>query len=347
MNTKSIRDYGIVIGNHPTGKLNRITDVPGVLVGHCTLDTEKYKTGVTVIIPGEGNIYTDKAVAAAHVINGFGKSQGFLQLNELGQLETPIALTSTLNVGLVHDALVEYSIKRCAEDNCQVWTVNPVVGETNDCRLSRAQDRPVKKEHVFAAIDAACREFDQGDVGAGKGTTCFGFKGGIGASSRLLTLGEKTYTIGVLVQSNFGSTWELMIDGKHTGRSIYNEINNPSVEDKGSIMIVAATDLPLSSRQINRMIRHAAVGLARTGSLVGQQSGDFAIGFTTANRIPSNGDTERRVTAFNENCMEPVFNAYIEAVEESILNSLTMSDSVTGYDGDFVHSLNDFLPRYI
>lgn len=347
MNRKSIRDYGIVIGKHPTGPLNRITDVPGVTVGHCTIDTDKYKSGVTVIMPREGNIYAEKAVAAAHVINGFGKAQGFLQLNELGQLETPIALTSTLNVGLVHDALVEYTIKRCSEDGLDARTINPVVGETNDCRLNFAQDRPVKKEHVFSAINSACREFDMGDVGAGKGTSCFGFKGGIGSSSRVLTFGKNTYTIGVLVQSNFGSTWELMIDGRHTGQRVWDKISNPTADDKGSIMIVAATDLPLSSRQLNRVIRHAVVGLARTGSLVGQQSGDFAIGFSTANVIPMDAEPERQVRAFNENLMEPVFIAYVEAVEEAVLTSLTMSDTVTGYDGDTVRTLNDFLPEYL
>ena len=200
---KRIRDYGIIIGRHETGPLNKLTDVPGVTVGHCTVDTEEHKTGVTVILPCRDNMFEKKLTAAAFVHNGFGKTAGTLQIEELGTLETPIALTNTLNVGLVHDAMVDYMTERCRNEGIEVKSLNPVVGECNDSNLNNIAERAVTKEHVFEAIRAAASDFAEGDVGAGKGTVCFGMKGGIGSASRLVKIGGETFTVGVLVQSNF------------------------------------------------------------------------------------------------------------------------------------------------
>ena len=225
MNNKRIREYGITIGRMATGPLNKITDVPGVTVGHYTLVDDRHRTGVTVIIPAPGNVYADKFTAVSHVINGFGKTAGTIQLDELGQLETPIALTSTLNVGKVADGLVGYTLEQCAKDGTTCWTINPVVGETNDFGMNYSVDRPLGEAEVRAAIEAACVDFDEGDVGAGKGTSCYGLKGGIGSSSRQITLGDKTYTMGALVQSNFGITSDLSIDGRPVGKRILQKIH--------------------------------------------------------------------------------------------------------------------------
>ena len=198
---KRIRGYGIRIGDHPAGALNKLTDVPGVRVGHYTVDTEEHKTGVTVILPCEENIFASRLTAAAFVHNGFGKTAGIPQIEELGTLESPIALTNTLNVGNGHDALVDYMVEQCERDGVELTSMNPVVGECNDASLNKITERVIGIPEVRAAIDGACRDFEEGDVGAGKGTTCFGMKGGIGSASRLVELDGKTYVVGVLVSS--------------------------------------------------------------------------------------------------------------------------------------------------
>ena len=234
MNQKSIRDYGLIPGIMQPGERNTITDVPGVTVGHATIDSERHKTGVTVILPAQDNLFTNKMAAAGYVINGFGKTLGFIQLDELGVLETPIALTGTLNVGKVHEGLVAYSQKRCAEEGVQVLSVNPLVGETNDAYLNDVTERAVGTEEVFQAIGNASRDFDQGDVGAGKGTFCYGFKGGIGSASRVMTIGGARYTVGVLVQSNFGITSDFTPAGIPLGPIMKRMLDEEaSVEDKG------------------------------------------------------------------------------------------------------------------
>ena len=336
---KRIRDYGIIIGRHETGPLNKLTDVPGVTVGHCTVDTEEHKTGVTVILPCRDNMFEKKLTAAAFVHNGFGKTAGTLQIEELGTLETPIALTNTLNVGLVHDAMVDYMTERCRNEGIEVKSLNPVVGECNDSNLNNIAERAVTKEHVFEAIRAAASDFAEGDVGAGKGTVCFGMKGGIGSASRLVKIGGETFTVGVLVQSNFGSTRNFVLDGKPLGDILAARIEDIK-KDEGSIMMVVGTDLPVSDRQLKRLIRRCGVGLSRCGSFMGHGSGDIMLGFTTANRIPQD-EPFVEIRQVGEEYLNDAFEAVAEATEEAILNSLSMADTVTGYNGNTRYCLTD------
>lgn len=330
---KRIRDYGIVIGDLKTGKRNKITDVPGVKVGHCTVDTSEHKTGVTVILPCEDNPYINKLTAAAYIHNGFGKSQGLVQVEELGTLETPIALTNTLNVGKVHDAVVDYMIERCRKDGVEASSLNPVVGECNDAALNQIQERAVGKEQLDAAIAAACEDFEEGAVGAGTGTVCFGCKGGIGSASRLMTYDGRDYILGVLVQSNFGKTRDLRLDGRKIGGRIAKRIEEAEL-DQGSIMMIVATDLPVSDRQLKRIIKRAGAGLSRCGSYMGHGSGDIMVGFTTANRVPTGAGADVvEMKVLREDRIEQAFRAASDATEEAILNSLAAAKTVTGYRG--------------
>ncbi|HIQ83754.1 MAG TPA: P1 family peptidase [Candidatus Pullichristensenella stercorigallinarum] len=343
MKQKRIRDYGIKIGEYPTGPLNKISDVPGVLVGHATLDDERHKTGLSIILPGPENPFLSKPVAAAYVLNGFGKSLGLMQIQELGVLETPIALTNTLNVGLVHDALVGYMIEQCQRDGIRLTSVNPVVCECNDATLNDIQKRDLGSAQLMAAIQDAQADFAEGDVGCGKGMVCHSLKGGVGSASRQVEIDGHTYTIGVLVQSNHGSLKDLIIAGKPAGR-IIDAALNCSAPDKGSIISVMATDIPLSSRQIGRVIRRASVGLARLGSFIGHGSGEVMLGFTTANRVPH--APEKGVMDFravSENRIDSLFRAMAEAEEEAVLNSMVTARTVTGYDGTVKRSLNEFM----
>ena len=360
MNPTRIRDLGIRIGTLPTGPLNKITDIPGVRVGHATIDTDRQKTGVTVILPAEGNLYTSPLTAACHVINGYGKSAGLVQVQELGTLETPIALTGTLNVGKTWDALVSYTIEQCEKEGRSCRSVNPVVGETNDGTLSANNDRPADKSHLDAALASACADFSEGDVGAGKGTVCFGLKGGIGSASRVMEVGDRPFTLGVLVQTNFGCVEHLRIDGLPVGRAVVDMLREEArrsrersadaitgQDDIGSIMIIVGTDLPVSELQLGRILRRAAVGLARTGSFVGHGSGDVVIGFTTANRRMEDPPI-RSIEVVSDGCMETAFRAVAECVEEAICNSMIAADTVTGFNGReavTVRALNEFLPE--
>lgn len=338
---KRIRDYGILIGEGVPGRRNAITDVPGVKVGHTTIDTPDHKTGVTVILPCEDNPFTCKLTAAVYVHNGFGKSQGLVQVEELGTLETPIALTNTLNVGKVHDAVVDYMIERCRREGVEVHSINPVVGECNDASLNKIQERVVGKAEVEAAIAGASETFEEGAVGAGTGTVCFGCKGGIGSASRLLHYDGKEYTLGVLVQSNFGRTRDLCLNGKHIGPMVAEKIQEARL-DQGSIMMIVATDLPVSDRQLKRIIRRAGAGLSRCGSYMGHGSGDIVIGFTTANRIPAAPDSDViEFRMLREDRLEAAFRAASDATEEAILNSLAAARTVTGYGGETRYSLTD------
>lgn len=344
-----IREKDIRIGRLPTGPLNKISDVPGVTVGHCTLDTPRYKTGVTVVCPCPDSAYQRPLVAASFVFNGFGKTTGLLQIQELGSLETPIALTGTLNVGLVQDALVEYVIRQEKE---RIKTLNPVVCECNDSGLSYSADRPVKKEHVFAAFANACTDFDEGDVGAGKGLRCHGLKGGIGSASRLVTLeGAEayTYTLGVLVQTNHGSLEDLRAGDRSLGQDIAARLDASKECDKGSVIVLAATDAPLSDRQLRRVLKRAVTGLARVGSYFGHGSGDIFVGFSTceSNRLPretaAGASPLRQIQAVNEDQLNHFFRAMAEATEEAVLNSLLAAGPLTGFDGLHMHSLAEFL----
>lgn len=340
---KRISDYGFNIGTLPRGERNKITDVRGVRVGHSTIKAEKYRTGCTVIVPSEENVYTNKLVAATFVHNGFGKTAGTIQIDELGTLETPIALTNTLNVGLVADALVEYTVERGRAEGVSVKSVNPLVGECNDAAMSTIEDRPVKKEHVFSAIESACEDFCEGDVGAGAGTTCYGFKGGIGSASRIVEIGGKPYTVGVLVQSNYGATKDLILNGQHIDKSILKQLNEAEC-DRGSIIVVLACDVPLTARQLKRVIRRCSVGIARLGSYVGHGSGEIFLGFSTANVI-SGKDEITSISCISEGVIDRVFRAAGEATEEAILNSMVCASTGRKLDGKAVPSLSQYLDK--
>lgn len=352
MNRKRFRDWGLTVGEMAPGPLNKISDVPGVTVGHATLDDTYHKTGVTVIIPAPGNLFADKLTAAAHVINGFGKTVGTIQLDELGTLETPIALTGTLNVWRIADALAGYTVDRCRAEGLDCRSVNPVVGETNDSDLNRAADRPLGAAHLAEAMANACADFDEGDVGAGKGTVCLGFKGGIGSASRTLTLEGQVYTVGALVQSNFGCRDDLTITGFPAGRMLRaQEAEAPLREsDQGSCMVVIATDLPLTHLQLTRVLHRAVVGLARVGSFIGHGSGDVVLGFTTANRCMRDAGSVRPMLALSDGCMDAAFRAAAESVEEALLNALCTADRVTGNNGRdtvTVPGLSEVLPAIL
>lgn len=349
MSQKRARDYAITIGSLPCGPLNKISDVPGVTVGHCTVATDEHNTGVTVILPSEANVFAHKLPAACFVWNGFGKTSGLAQIEELGTLESPIALTNTLNVGLVQDALVEYMVERCKKDGVPMHSINTVVGECNDSGLSNIALRAVGQKEVFAAIESACADFAEGDVGAGKGTICHGLKGGIGSASRLLELDGQTYTLGVLVQSNYGKLADLTVCGKNIGADILEQQKlDDVVVDKGSIMMIVATDLPLSDRQLKRVIKRCSVGLARLGSYVGHGSGEIMIGFSTAEPLPYPAEAAilpRR--QLNENKIDLAFRAAAETTEEAVLNSMLCAAPVRGWQGNLRHSLAEYLEKSV
>lgn len=328
------------IGRLEHGKLNSIGDVPGVRVGHCTIDNDRHKTGVTVVLPCEDDIFKRKMVAAQHVLNGFGKTAGLMQISELGTLETPIALTNTLNVGKVHDAMVEYMCRHAEPHGYAITSINPVICECNDASLNDIRHRAVEAEHVFAAIEAAAPQFAEGDVGAGKGMTCHDLKGGIGTSSRVIEIDGERFTLGVLVQTNHGSLSDLRIDGQPVGMEIERRIHEDT-PDQGSCIMIVATDLPVTSRQLTRIIRRCSVGLARLGSYIGHGSGEVMIGFSTANRIPEKAGCFA-LRCIHESQINKAFRAVAEATEESVLRSMYYAGSVTGYSGKVRRSLSEF-----
>lgn len=341
---KKIEDYGVKVGNFPKGKLNKITDVKGVKVGHCTIDTKENKTGVTVIFPREDNIYMNKLVAASYVLNGYGKTLGLVQIEELGTLESIITLTNTLNIGLVQDAVVEYMIDECNKDSFKLKTINPVICECNDGYLNNIQVRAVHKEHVFKAIKNASEDFSEGDIGAGKGMSCYQLKGGIGSSSRIVTIGERTYTVGALVLSNYGLLKDLIIDGENIGRKISNELDTESDTDNGSIISIIATDIPLSSRQLKRVCKRVGVGLSRIGSFIGHRSGEVTIAFSTANTIKHKEKKEIvNMKLLNEDKIDIVFRAVAECEEEAVLNSMVTAEKVVGVGGKSRETLKKYL----
>lgn len=330
------------IGKMEPGPGNRITDVPGVRVGHCTIDNDRHKTGVTVVLPCEDDIFQNKMVAACHVLNGFGKTAGLMQIQELGTLETPIALTNTLNVGLVHDAMVEYMCRQAEAGGYAIRSVNPIVCECNDASLNDIRHRAVGQPQVFSAISTASSDFLQGDVGAGKGMTCHDLKGGIGSASRIIPIGSRQFTLGVLALTNHGSLSDLTIGGDAVGRRIEDAIREDT-PDEGSCILVVATDLPVTSRQLGRILRRCSVGLARLGSFIGHGSGEVMVGFSTANRIPT-GEDLMTLQCIPEGQIDKAFRAAAEATEEAILNSMLHADTVTGYSGKVRRSLREFWP---
>lgn len=331
------RFYGLRPGVMQTGKLNAITDVAGVRVGHTTLiKGNSVRTGVTAIIPYEGNIFQNKVPAAIFSANGFGKLAGSTQVEELGNLETPIVLTNTLNVAVAMDALIDYTLGQPGNEN--ISSVNAVVGETNDGYLNDIRGRHVTKEDVLSAIRSAdTGKVKEGSIGAGTGTVCFGFKGGIGTSSRKLPESLGGYTVGVLVQSNFGGV--LQIDGIPVGK----ELQKFSFSDKllnnvdGSCMMVVATDAPMDSRNLQRLARRAFLGLGKTGGIASNGSGDYVIAFSTAEalRVPYNSaNTLLENKVLHNDYTSPLFMAAIEATEEAILNSLFTATTIIGKNGN-------------
>ena len=336
--------WGFRVGRLPHGPRNKISDVPGVTVGHCTLADGNVQTGVTALLPHPGDVFHDKVLAASHVINGFGKTTGLVQIDELGTLETPILFTNTLSVGTVETALVKYMLQR-NPDICETTgSVNPVVCECNDSGLNDIRGLHVTEEHVFAAL-ADCRaDFAEGAVGAGRGMRCHGLKGGIGSASRQVELDGKTYTIGALVLSNHAVFDDLVVAGTPIQTLLDAKI--PPHEDKGSIITVLATDIPLSERQLRRLCHRALVGLSRTGSYCGTGSGEIVIAFTTANRMPHYADTAILPMAIlHDDAINPLFRAVAECVEESVLSSLRHAETVTGNHGRTVRCLTELLEQ--
>ncbi|TGY87899.1 S58 family peptidase [Marinicauda algicola] len=327
------RDIGLAPGILEPGPLNAITDVAGVRVGHVTLIEEPtVRTGVTAILPHGGDLFADKVPAGVVVGNGYGKMMGISQIEELGEIETPILLTNTLAVPRAADAILDWTLSR--PGNAGIGSVNMVVGETNDGGLNDIRARVVTPAHGLEAIESASTgPVGEGAVGAGAGTIAFGWKGGIGTSSRALPESLGGYTLGVLVQSNFGGV--LVMDGLPVGERLGHFYLSDHVADDradGSIMIVVATDAPLSDRNLTRLARRALAGLARTGASMTNGSGDYVIAFSTAEavrRTPERRSAQAEVTELANSAMSPLFQAVIEATEEAILNSLLMAQTAS------------------
>jgi len=343
-----IRDLGVSPGVLAPGPLNAITDVAGVRVGHTTIIRgDDVRTGVTAVVPHADGVFRHKIPAAIYVGNGHGKAAGFLQVQELGVLETPIMLTNTLSVGTAVTAVIEWTLNRPGNET--VRSVNAVVGETNDGSLNDIRGMHVTAQDVVSAIETAQGgPVAEGCVGAGTGTVAFGFKGGIGTSSRLLPGSLGGWTVGALVQTNFGGipTIDGVRVGEKLGRySFRRQIEGGSHDDAadsgdGSCMIVLATDAPLSARNLERLARRAVLGLARTGSFMSNGSGDFVIAFSTANRIPHDPPLDpRQIEELPNEAVTPLFLAAVETVEEAVYNSLTAAVTVTGRDGHMVEAI--------
>lgn len=341
-NTKRARDYGIKIGVINPGKFNSITDVAGVKVGHTTLiKGDSVRTGATAILPHSGNLFQQKVPAAVFVANGFGKLAGSTQIMELGNLETPIVLTNTMNVATAMDAIITYSLTQSGNENLR--SVNAVVGETNDSFLNDIKGRHVTTADVLAALaNAKDGVIEEGNVGAGTGTICFGYKGGIGTSSRKLPQSLGGYTVGVIVQTNFGGV--LQMNGVNIGKELGKfDFSNQLLNNvDGSCMIVVATDAPLDSRNLERLAKRAFLGLGKTGGIASNGSGDYVIAFSTAENLRVAHNPKEKVSQTNtlhNDYTSPIFMAAIEATEEAIINSLFAGKTMKGNKGNVVESL--------
>ena len=351
------RDIGLVVGVFPTGQYNAITDVDGVLVGHETrVEGDDIRTGVTAIIPAPGNLYTHPVPAWVHVGNGYGKMIGETQVREFGEIETPILLTCTLCVWSAANGLKEWVYE---QPGMGEHTVNPIVGETNDGRVNNMWADPIRSEQVFDALaNAATGPVEEGSVGAGTGTQAFGWKGGIGTSSRVLPASLGGYTVGVLVQTNFGGI--LQMNGAPVGRELRNYSYRRDLEDSGrednqedgSIMMVIATDAPLNARSLDRLAMRVVMGLARTGSFASNGSGDYVIAFSTDPRVrrPRSSDVPIDAPALVNASMSPLFAAAAEATEEAIYNAIlkatTVSSSRGTLDAIDVDAVKEILEKY-
>ncbi len=339
---KTLREWGFPTGIFETGRYNAITDVPGVTVGHVTcIEGDDIRTGVTAIVPHQGNIFRNKVPAAIYVGNGFGKLVGVTQVRELGNIETPIILTNTLSVAAGMEGLIRYTHMQPGCENER--SVNAVVGETNDGRLNNIRQMYITSDMVIDAINNAhSGPVEQGNVGAGTGTICFGFKGGIGTSSRKLPESLGGYTIGVLVQTNYGGILE--IDGVQVGQKLHkhdfiDHVRRTENVD-GSCMMVVITDAPLDSRNLERVAKRAMMGLAKTGGIASNGSGDYVIALSVAPENLINDKAKTLTTTMLANSqMSPIFAATIEATAEALWNSLFMAESMTGRDRNHVDAL--------
>ena len=334
---------------YKNGALNKISDVPGVMVGHVTHREGEINTGLTAILPHQGNLFLDKVMAGVSVINGFGKSAGLIQVEELGSIETPILMTNTLSVGTATTGLVKYMLKQNPDIGVSTGTVNSLVTECNDGRLNDIRGLHVKEEDVLWAIENASVDFEEGAVGGGTGMVCLGLKGGIGSASKIIRTHGKDYTVGALVMSNFGVAGNLVIGGDHIGRRILQKQRAEAAKnivnaDKGSIIMVIATDIPLSERQLKRTAKRAMIALGRVGSYSGDGSGDIAIAFTTANRIPHyTDDLVTTCSSIIDEKIDAVFEATVEAVEEAIISSLYHAKTTVGVRGNCYRGLREYL----
>ncbi|MFD2444770.1 P1 family peptidase [Bacillus sp. CGMCC 1.16607] len=343
------RENGVIVGNLPTGRKNCITDVSEVKVGHVTLDfpldeegKEYACTGVTAILPHGGNLFKEKVTAASYVLNGFGKTTGLVQVNELGLIESPIMLTNTFGVPAVTEGTLRYMLDKNHEIGETTGTINIVVGECNDSYLNSIRHLPVRAEHAIQAINKASNDqAEEGAVGAGKGMVCFGYKGGIGSSSRVIqSANSEKYTIGCLVLSNFGKKEELQAQKYFLNQS--DKVDGLSETSDGSIIIVLATDAPLSDRQLLRVAKRSGIGLGRTGSHFSHGSGDIVIAFSTANLRSHfyDKDMESHNQLRDDHpIMNQLFAGAAEATEEAIINSLAQARTTKGRNGRIVHQI--------
>lgn len=351
-NRPRARDLGIVIGALSPGAHNAITDVQGVRVGHCTLihgngilipGQGPIRTGVTAILPHPRDLFLEKITGAVVRINGFGEVTNTQQIDEMGVIEGPIMLTNTMNVPRVADAVIDWAFEHSADMNVTTWGISPVVAETSDNYLNDGRGRHVRREHVLEAI-ASARDgiVIEGAVGGGTGMICYEFKGGIGTASRVLPPELGGYTVGVLLQSNFGSRPKLRIDGVPVGRELIDYDERVQREAQGSVIVVVATDAPLSSRQLKRIGMRVTFGLARTGTQGGNTSGDFAICFSTTRNRPHHSDAHTiTLPQVSEDTalINKLFDATVEATEEAVLNSLFRAETMQGRDNHIIYAL--------
>lgn len=336
-----VNDVCRCFGVLPRGGKNLITDVPGVLVGHATVSDGRSETGITAVFPHGGNLFCQKVPAAVHVINGFGKSVGLMQIREMGTLESPILLTNTFGVGTAVNGLLTFLLEQNPEIGDVTGTINPVVLECNDGVINDIRRRSITEDHVFQALRAASEIFEEGAVGGGRGMRCYGLKGGIGSASRVVETGEYRWTVGALLLTNFGATADLTVCGDPVGRRI---AEGKSDAEQGSVIVILATDAPLDARQLGRCARRAQNGLARTGGGTANGSGEIALMFSTANEIPHfPRQPLLQVRYLHEDFLDPLFRAVSECVEESVISSMLHARPIRDRAGRMVHSLTEYL----
>lgn len=327
----------------PAGPRNLITDVPGITIGHKTIITDRLRTGVTAVLPCQDNIFRHKMPAACHVINGFGKSTGLVQIDELGTIETPIVLTNTLSVGTATTALIKRMLDENHEIGLSTGSVNPIVMECNDSSINHIRDLGVTEKDVNNAFAAASTTFEEGSVGAGTGMRCYELKGGIGSASRQVKIDDKTFTMGALVMSNFGLSADLNIYGHAIGKTI---VENKDNTEKGSIITIIATDIPFNSRQLKRIAKRSSIGITRSGSFSGNGSGEITLAFSTANRINHFPKHElSSIQAITDDKIDKYFRITVDIVNEAILSSLVHSKTTTDRDGKPILGLTDALTK--